>query len=275
MPSDRTTGTPEDLRALTTETQAIWDQNADFWDERMGEGNLFQLRLVGPAAERLLALRAGKRVLDVACGNGVFARRLAELGAQVTACDFSARLIERARERGAATAERITYAVVDATDEQQLLALGEGSFDAAVCNMAIMDMTTIEPLLRALRHLLTPEGRFVFTLTHPCFNTADVRLSLEEEDREGDIVTTRSVRIARYLTSATRRGLAIIGQPTPHFYFDRPLSAILSTCFASGWVMDGIEEPGFSAEDSSPRPLSWANYTEIPPVFAARLRPAR
>jgi len=36
-------------------------------------------------------------VLDVACGNGAFARRLAHLGATVTACDFSSQLIARAR----------------------------------------------------------------------------------------------------------------------------------------------------------------------------------
>jgi cyclopropane fatty-acyl-phospholipid synthase-like methyltransferase len=39
--------------------------------------------------ERLLALQPGERVLDVACGNGVMARRLALLGGRVTAVDFS------------------------------------------------------------------------------------------------------------------------------------------------------------------------------------------
>ena len=43
---------------------------------------------------------------------------------------------------------------MDATDAAQLLALGAGRFDAAVCNMALMDMTTIDPLLRALPRLL-------------------------------------------------------------------------------------------------------------------------
>ena len=88
-----------DLQAFTRETQEIWDQKADFWDERMGEGNLFQRQLVGPATERLLAIQPGETVADVCCGNGVFARRLAQLGATVVAADFSPRFIERARAR--------------------------------------------------------------------------------------------------------------------------------------------------------------------------------
>ena len=51
------------------ETQEIWNQNAAFWDEYMGEGGAFQRLLIGPATERLLALKPGEHVLDIACGN--------------------------------------------------------------------------------------------------------------------------------------------------------------------------------------------------------------
>src|SRR5689334_7696255 len=135
-------GESDDLRALTEETREIWDQKAEHWDAKMGEGNAFQRVLVGPAAERLLSIQPGETVADIGCGNGVFARRLAALCAFVVASDFSPRFIERARARTTEHAERIDYRVVDATDAAQLLALGERRFDAAVCNMALMDMTT-------------------------------------------------------------------------------------------------------------------------------------
>src|SRR5918999_1154401 len=149
-------------RELVAETQAVWDAKAAFWDERMGEGNAFQRVLIGPASERLLAVRPDEVVLDVACGNGVFARRLAQLGARVVATDFSARFLELARARATEHADRIEYRLADATDEDQLRALGPGRFDAAVCNQALMDMPVIEPLLRALAKLVKPTGRFVF-----------------------------------------------------------------------------------------------------------------
>ena len=43
-------------REIVPETQAIWDEKAEFWDERMGAGNTFQRVLIGPASERPLAI---------------------------------------------------------------------------------------------------------------------------------------------------------------------------------------------------------------------------
>jgi len=266
---------PEALRALVDETRRIWDLKAPAWDARMGEGNAFQRVLVGPAAERLLAIRPEETVLDVACGNGVFSRRLAALGARVVATDFTARFLELARARSTAPAGRIEYRQVDATDAAQLLALGEGRFDAAVCNMVLQDMPAVEPLLGALARLLTPAGRFVFTVPHPAFNyPGGTRLTLEEDDVEGRLVETYSVRVSNYLAVPPVKGAGMPGESAPHHYFHRPLCRLLGAGFAAGFVMDGLEEPAFGAEDRAGRPLGWANFTTIPPVLAVRLRRA-
>src|SRR5437660_2050194 len=95
---------------LNEETRTIWDQNASFWDDNMGDGNAFQRLLVAPASERLLNLQPGETVLEIACGNGVFARCMAELGVHVIATDFSEQLLERARARRTTEhADRIDY----------------------------------------------------------------------------------------------------------------------------------------------------------------------
>ena len=263
------------LHALTRETREIWDQKADFWDERMGEGNAFQRVLVGPATERLLATRPGEVVADICCGNGVFARRLAQLGASVVAADFSPRFIARARARTSEHAGRIEYRVVDATDEVQLLGLGEGRFDAAVYNMALMDMTTIEPLLRAVPRLLKPGGRFVFAVPHPCFNNNETRMSLEREDREGTLIERYAVQVANYLHQSPVMGAGMPGEPMPLYYFRRSLGELLGACFAAGLAMDGIEEPAFPHDPALDGKLGWPTLRGIPPVFAARLRPTR
>jgi ubiquinone/menaquinone biosynthesis C-methylase UbiE len=258
---------------LNAEVQAIWERKAAFWDERMGEGNQFQRVLVGPASERLLQAQPGQLILEVACGNGVFSRRLAALGAHVVATDFSPTFLQRARARSASYAERLEYLQVDATDEAELLALGESRFDAAVCNMALMDMTTIDPLLRALIRLLKPGGRFVFSVMHPAFNVAGgSTFSLEAEEHDGKIVEYYSVKIRGYLHVPPLLGAGMPDEPAPHYYFHRPLGVLLGACFAAGFVLDGMEEPSFGPEDRGGRPLSWLNYTEIPPVLVARLR---
>ena len=262
------------MAALTRETREIWDRKADFWDERMGDGNDFQRVLVGPAAERLLAIRPGETVADICCGNGVFARRLAELGARVVAADFSARFIERARARESAAGGRIDYRVADATDAAQVLGLGEGRFDAAVCNMALMDMTTIAPLLGAIPRLLKPGGRFVFAVPHPCFNNNETRLVHEREDRQGTLVERYGVQVAHYLRQPPVKGMGMPGEPLPHYYFHRPLGELLGACFAAGLVLDGLEEPTFPPDPAHAGRLNWATLQGIPPVLVARLRPA-
>ena len=266
---------PDDanLNELNLEVQAIWDQNAEWWDDYIGpEGNAFHRTSIGPATERLLAVQPNELILDIACGNGQFARRMADLGAQVVACDFSEKFLERARRHSTGYADRIEYSLVDATDESQLAALGEGHYDAAVCTMALMDMATIDPLAGALPKLLKPGGRFVFSVTHPCFNSTGVRHMAEEEDRAGELVTTYSIKVVRYLGLGPSKGLGIVGQPVPQTYFERTLSLLFTTFFRAGLVLDGLEEPPVADEVQPNRPLSWANIKEIPPVLVARMR---
>jgi 2-polyprenyl-3-methyl-5-hydroxy-6-metoxy-1,4-benzoquinol methylase len=266
---------PKDLRALSQESRDIWNTNAQAWDAHMGEGGGFQRTLIGPATERLLNLQRDELVLDIACGNGAFARRMAALGARVVASDFSAKFIELAQARTTEHVDRIAYHVVDATDEAQLLALGAPrSFDAAVCTMGMMAMPTIEPLLSAAAQLLKPRGRFVFSVMHPCFNNDGMSKFVEEEDRDGELVVTRGVKIVRYKTMRTSKGLGIAMQPQPHFYFCRTLSALLGSCFRAGFVVDAVEEPSYEQPDATRAnpALGWSAFSEIPPVLIVRLR---
>src|SRR5262245_24671323 len=237
-------GISDEIKSLNAEAQAAWNQNAEWWDETIGaEGNTSHRLLIAPAVEHLLQAQPGERILDCACGSGVFARRLAQLGAHVVGFDFSEKFLERAKARTTEHLDRIEYRQLDATDEAQLLTLGKRQFDAAVCLMALMDMPAIEPLLSAVSQLMRAEGRFVFGVTHPCFNTIGCQRVVEEEDRDGEMITRYAVKISRYLQPATARGLGILGQPTPSLHFDRPLNVLFNACFRAGFVLDGLEEP--------------------------------
>jgi 2-polyprenyl-3-methyl-5-hydroxy-6-metoxy-1,4-benzoquinol methylase len=250
-----------------------WNTNAAFWDERMADGNDFFHQLVWPGVERLLRPRAGERLLDVACGNGITCRRLARAGASVVAIDFSEEMIRRARERHADG--DVEYRVLDATDADALRTLGSAGFDGALCNMALMDIADVRALMIGVRTLLTSTGRFVFSILHPCFNNPAIVQIGELEDREGTIVTTYSIKVSRYLTPYTQAGLAMNGQSVPHPYFHRPLQTLLSEAFDAGFVLDGLEERSFPADNlTGSTPLSWnGRFSEIPPVLIGRLRP--
>ncbi|HEY7417471.1 MAG TPA: methyltransferase domain-containing protein [Ktedonobacteraceae bacterium] len=268
--------TPSQPANLNEEVRRIWDQKAAFWDERMGDdGNQFQRILVGPASERLLNLQPGETVLEIGCGNGVFARRMAQLGVHVIATDFSTQFLERARARSTAHSGHIEYRLLDATREDEILALGAQRFDAAVCNQAIMDISEIEPLMRGIRQAVKPGGRFVFSLSHPCFNQAGTTFSVEETTIDGEIITIHAIKTTSYLHFRPQKGVGMLGEPAPHYYFDRPLHVLFNACFQAGLVLDGLEEPAFNSAHDGSQPsnlLSWANYREIPPVLVARWR---
>lgn len=255
-----------------TQAQDAWNKNAEFWNERMGEGNDFFNILLWPAVERLLKPQPGERLLDVACGNGLTSRRLAAAKAKVTALDVSPAMIAIAA--GHPGPLNIDYRVVDATDREALMGLGADAFDGALCNMALMDMAEIEPLMTALAALLKLGGRFVFSVLHPCFNNPATVQMGELEDRNGAFVTTYSVKIARYKTPFTQFGLAMDGQPVPHPYFHRPLSLLLAPALGAGLVLDGLEEQAFPPDNSGgATPLSWnGRFSEIPAVLIVRLR---
>jgi SAM-dependent methyltransferase len=255
-------------RPTNEDVRARWDANAAFWDEQMEAGHTWQRTLVAPAVGSLLDLQPGERVLEIACGNGEYARRMAELGVHVVATDFSERMLERARAHGG----DVEYRRMDATDPESLAGVAEtGPFDADVCNMAMMDMQTLDPLAAALPSLLAPGGRFVFSVIHPAFCGPESVRTLEHVEHEDHLERRFSVKVSRYITPRVGRGIAVEGQPEPQWYFERPISLLLAPFFRAGLAADGIEEavmpPGAAREGSMD-----ALFQEIPGIFVARLR---
>ena len=249
-----------------------WDANAEHWDSRMGdEGNDFFNLLCWPVLASFLDPQPDSQILDIACGNGLTSRRLAALGAKVTAFDFSANLIEKAKARPNLQS-LISYDVIDATDESALLALGEGKFDSALSNMALFDMPEIEPLFQALSRLLKPNGIFVFSLMHPAFNNPSATLMAEEWD-DGQIQTRYAVKVPRYINQFQSQGLALRNQPKPQLYFHRPLKDYLNLAFQNGFILDGFDERAFPPEHPQFSTLGWGGkFSEIPPALIARVR---
>jgi 2-polyprenyl-3-methyl-5-hydroxy-6-metoxy-1,4-benzoquinol methylase len=250
-----------------------WDRLAEWWDDKIGDGNEFQDYLIEPATERMLALKAGEQVLDIACGAGRLARRMAGIGAVVTAIDQAERFLNRARERTKENKDRIEYLKLDATDRAAILSLGKGRFDAAVCTMALMDMSSITPLISALPTLLKAQGRFVFSVAHPVFNSGTARHIAEQYEQDGEIIVKSGISVTDYAEPFCYKGSGIPGQPEPQHYFHRSISLLFNTCFKYGFVLDDMEEPAFPEgfQSGTNDPLAFSQMPSIPPVLVARM----
>lgn len=110
---------------------------------------------------RLLELEPGTEVLDVACGHGRIANRLAERGAGVTGLDADPFFLARAREAGSG-AEYVE-------GDMRELPFEDASFDAALLwftSFGYFDDEGNRAVLRELRRVLRPGGRAVLELNN-------------------------------------------------------------------------------------------------------------
>jgi SAM-dependent methyltransferase len=217
---------------------------------------------------KLLDIQPGQKILDIACGNGQFARKMAEMGAIVTAVDFADNFIRIAKSK---SSKAIEFQVADATNMADLKRLGVKKYDAAVCTMALMDMENIEVLIGYLPKLLKKNGVFVFSITHPYFNSGENILVHERDDLGGEVKSKYYVKIRNYLVEKSYLGVGMIGQPEPQYYFHRPLSKILGILFHHGFVLDGYEEPSFPVI-KNPASIFDNTFQTMPPALICRLR---
>lgn len=103
--------------------------------------------------EAVVATRAG-RVLEVGCGMGEFAERVArETEAEVIATDLSPRMVELTGRRG------LDARVADVQD----LPFADGDFDCAVANWMLYHVPDVDRALAELRRVLRARGTLVAT----------------------------------------------------------------------------------------------------------------
>jgi ubiquinone/menaquinone biosynthesis C-methylase UbiE len=217
-----------------------WDRMAEWWDKKIGdEGDLWHRTLIDPPLLRLAGDVAGLRVLDLACGNGYLSRRFARQGARVTGVDTNAPIIERARLREAREPLGITYQVGDAA---QLGQLDDGAFDLVICNMALMDIEDAAGAIGEAARVLRHEGRFVASLSHPCFDKVNTSGWVIEQFYPE---TTIWRKMSRYREVAVDDlpWLQVLDQTIYTRAYHRPLSWYFRAFRAAGLAVTALEEP--------------------------------
>lgn len=104
-------------------------------------------------------------LLDIGCGTGLDAVRMAERGHRVLATDWSPRMVERTHGRAAGT--RVSDRVRTATIGAHELARIEGSsiFDGVYSNLGPLNcLSDLAPVSRECSRLVKAGGRLVFTV---------------------------------------------------------------------------------------------------------------
>lgn len=107
----------------------------------------------------------GLQVIDLACGDGHYARELAAAGARVTGVDASAGMIELARAAESESSAGIEYRIGDVRDLND-----ENRHDLAIASWLFnyaRDAGELSAMARAVARALKPGGRLVALNTDP------------------------------------------------------------------------------------------------------------
>jgi SAM-dependent methyltransferase len=140
-----------------------YEMFADAFAEHAADG-LYNAHYDRPACLTLLGDVAGARVLDAACGPGLYAHELAARGATVVGFDQSPRMVDLSAVRVPSG----TFRVHDLNDPLDWIE--SATIDLALLALAYEYLDEPVGALRELRRVLRPGGALVLSRSHP---TAD------------------------------------------------------------------------------------------------------
>jgi SAM-dependent methyltransferase len=143
----------------------LFDRHADEWARQ--EPMILSDFTARPRVLRELGPLAGKHLLDLGCGEGYVARLTAQAGAaSVFGIDLSAEMVGRAQRAAAGAPCPMAFERGNATSFQNF---PRPQFDRVIAVFMVSYLTCAEmtEVLRKVRALLAPGGRFIFTVPHP------------------------------------------------------------------------------------------------------------
>lgn len=225
-----------------------------------------------------MEIRQGERILDLACGQGLFARAFHEAGGKVVAADISKELIDIARTKSDSSAQtseqflsgkrilngqaakksskNIAYHVASA---HALPFLQNESIDKVAIVLAIQNIENLNGTLSECARILAPHGKLYTVLNHPAF-----RIPRESSWGFDEKASVQYRRIDRYLSNAKieikmHPGLnasfgrvgrildetesrGVLGKQQVTLSFHRPLQTYAKALFKQNFCMRRLEE---------------------------------
>jgi ubiquinone/menaquinone biosynthesis C-methylase UbiE len=145
-----------DYAALKERQRLAW-QTGDY--PRVG----VMMQLIAEQLVEAADVRAGQRVLDVACGQGNAALAAARRNAEATGVDYAPNLLEQGRERARAEHLEVDFQEADAEN----LPFPESSFDLVLSTVGVMFAPNQERAADELVRVTRANGRIALASWEP------------------------------------------------------------------------------------------------------------
>jgi SAM-dependent methyltransferase len=149
------------LMSKTSKDLQDWNRIAGSYGRDRDESNDRVYQQVKTVLWDSLGDIQGLEVLDLGCGSGWFTKELHLAGAKVLGIDGSAELLKIAKS----SYPDLEFFEQDLTRRLHL----NREFDRIVALMVLMDIPELDLLMSSVRAALKPNGKFIFTIPHPCF----------------------------------------------------------------------------------------------------------
>ncbi|MEI6528514.1 MAG: methyltransferase domain-containing protein [bacterium] len=141
-----------------------WGGVAGWYNDLVSAEGSYQSELILPNLKRLLDVKSGERILDIACGQGFFSRAWAGLGAKVVGTDIAPELIKFAKEKGGPN-EKYFVASADSLGDK----VKAGEFDKATIVLALQNIENFNGAISEAGRALKVGGSLFVVLNHPAF----------------------------------------------------------------------------------------------------------
>lgn len=211
-----------------------WSPVAKWYSGVVGEqGHYFHQHVIFPALESLVSPQPGSSVLDLGCGQGVYARTLPPK-VNYVGLDVSRDLISEAKKLDSNSLHQ--YFVADAT---QSLPVANSSFDHVVSILALQNMADAERAITHAANALKVGGNFTLVLNHPAFR-------IPRQSSWGNDVASKLEyrRVNRYLSPLVIPINAHPGDKTSPvtWSYHQPLSYYFAALKSAGLVTTNLLE---------------------------------
>ncbi len=236
------------------------------------ESSTYQSDVILPNLIRILKPVEHDHILDLACGQGYFARTCATFGAQVTASDISDELIKEAKKIETTLINDTWKRHVDplkgnahhghkvssrgkiiyhASPAHRCAFLGPASVNKVMIILAIQNIENLNEVFAEVSRVIKSQGQFIIVMNHPMFRSVKRTgwgwdENLRRQYRRIDAYMSESKEKIDMTPGSSQKKIETVS-------FNRPLQVYIKTLVKHGFSIQGIEE-WISHKESGPGP---------------------
>jgi SAM-dependent methyltransferase len=240
--------------------RAEWKGIARAWIEHIrGKGDPSREGFLDDWMLREVGDVRGLDVIDLGCGEGRFARMLAQRGTRVTGVDSSKIMIDAA----AAAEPHPSASRYRVGDMEALRDIDYASFELAIAYLPLVDMLDVRAALAEAFRVLRPGGRFIACNLAPMVTAGNCWVKAGNRKLH--------FLLDNYFDESPRN-MPMCGGNVSNLH--RMLSTCLNTFIAAGFTLEAVREPFPSPEQLQRRPENEDNL-RVPLFVIYVLRKAR